>query len=529
MAQEKFSSEDKAELLMSRAYFIIHAFFQLSILERALGGPIWDSPLNVFMGFHQFGAALEAIIPDLRLHDTHRISTMLMDEFLSGLVDVMQSPTATIPSIWMVTACQINMDIMDILGSSIEAGLEDFKQRLEADKASIHTFLKNWNLRDACKCPTSLVTEASDVRRILIEGAEDQYEKARTSIQTNAQVNGRDPPLPFNVHRACPVPTGGLIHISAAQTHLFGVRLCNFGAMVLSVAYLYRAALKSGALKKKWADMEFVIQTHSTKSRPFVLEPKEGTTSMAKCFGLALGVKLNAFRRGQRPRLPSSAFIEQHVRQLKTEWPLQRAIDAWQKDQTQGAALFVAAAIESMKSLAKAEIESGELKDIRDQYEKSGKLAPHQLLRGFQEVYISHEMDLKFDYVTFFFTCARVLDAVRKNFECCLMEIEKEYHADLSRAHELVYAILWDKLEGPGHGLGHQHSILPDAAKVVEWFIDHEGSKLSDLARAQSSGYAPPPSVPAPDDPLSSEQVPEDSEPSVWSGNWKGDEHVGRS
>lgn len=514
IVQEKFDNDNTMEMLMPCAFAMLRAFWFSHFNKWGL--TFWASNFSAgstgYMGFHPFGDLLKEIMPEIELHCKFSTGAMTLDQFLGSLVGMMRYP-GNMPTLSMVTACQMNMDITDILDNSIEAGLSDFHMRVEADRTSIYTFLSNWNLKTACRCENSLVTESLKAKDMLKMCAEDPYLKARKSLEDEGPALKRVPQEPFKVHRVLPVATGMLIHISALQSHHLGIRLCNWGNVVLSVAYLYRAALRARVITKTWPDMEFVIKTHS-KSRAFVLEPNVGTTSMAKCFGVSLGVKLKAFKKGQRPRLPKPAVVEQYARTLSTDWPLQKAIDAWQEDQTRDIP-FVRAAIESMKSLQRTKTDDQKIQEIKDQYQKTGKLSPSQLLLAFQEVYRSDEMDLKFDYIGFFFTCARVLDAVRNKVKCCLAELEKEQEADFTWAHELVYAILWDKMEGPAqHDFHHQHNILPDAAKVVEWVIDQEGSRFTDIVQNQTGAESKA---------ASNENM---ASRTGWSGTWKGDLHT---
>lgn len=66
--------------------------------------------------------------------------------------------------------------------------------------------------------------------------------------------------------------------------------------------------------------MEFVIAAQSEK-HPYVLDSEHGIMTMAKCFGIALGLKSQAFRRGQRPALPRRDFVERNHRGMEVSFP----------------------------------------------------------------------------------------------------------------------------------------------------------------------------------------------------------------
>ena len=495
MGQKNLKDDEIAELFTPRAFALMMAFSDSAWEKLRERTENVQAGRKYFFGYHRFGSILESLLPDLDLHRRHKIEIPMLDGFATALCGFMAHP-GSVPTITLVTVCQINMDIIEVVGGDFNAGLSEYQDRLEADQSSIYTFLRNWELKNCCTCKTSLVGNALRVKKLLADLGKDPYNEARKDSSISHTTKETSSP-PFGLYKALPLIPGMLINISAMQTHSVGIMLCNWGNIVLSTAYLYRAALRSGGLTKPWPDMEFVIETHS-KNRPLILEPDTETANMAKCFGVALGVKGSAYRRGQRPRLPKTSFIQQYGRKLSTEWPLEKAMEEWDwnGNVSDRGSPFVKAAVKSLESLKKQEQKDHQLRNLCDQYEKIGKVTPSQLLLCFKAVFIEHEMDMKFDYISFFFSCATLLNTIERDLSCCLRTLEIDSGSDFTNAHELVYAILWDAAEGYERPEHHPHCIVFDAGKILEHcIVEKEGAKYSDLARSQTSGYTTAPQL----------------------------------
>lgn len=188
----------------------------------------------------------------------------------------------------------------------------------------------------------------------------------------------------FHAVRHFPSISGHNLLLSVMFVQNLGMSLSYGGCIVLSFAYLYKAAMKAGLLKQQWPDMEFVVDMQrKAGGRPFVLDPDGGLAAMPKCFGMALGVKLSAFQGGRRPQLPTADFISAKGRRVETICP---AMHLTQNQSNKGEknadplTFYASAGLRCLDSLRASTHKSARLDHLSKLYEKSRRLNPAQLV-----------------------------------------------------------------------------------------------------------------------------------------------------
>ena len=440
-------SQELVNLLCTRAYLIMLAYRDAVISKTDEPEPVSQQESFHFFKIHPFGQILQSLVPDFKLIKQRTLWTEPFVEHLTqGLHTLADEQQPRLPT-WLVAACQISMDINDIIKCDGERGIEEYLTKMQAFQASMRKLIKDLNIKPG----PAIVGDSYKVLKHLGNMAKNPYHDARPQSSRPADSAHDTSALYFRVHKAIPARIGMLQYIAATAVHFQGTMHSSTAGLAISAAYLYKAALVAGAITKPWRDMEFVIDTQS-KKRPFVLIPKDGIASMAKYFGTALGVKLSAYRRGQRPRLPKTETILSKMRTVETDWPLcSETSDYFYRENTRAPVdrdlPVVNAAIKGIRYLEKSPSKSGRAEDLIQQYRKSGKMTPSQLVFAFKEAFISDEMDLHFNYIGFLFACAELIGKINLTGGPALRALVGKGKNEELMPYETTYAVLWDAVD----------------------------------------------------------------------------------
>lgn len=246
----------------------------------------------------------------------------------------------------------------------------------------------------------------------------------------------------------------------------------------------------SGALKSPWKEMDFVIDIQSRK-RPFVLESAAGLASMAKCFGLALGVRLQQYAKGRHAPLPKAEYVQQNARRLES-WPFsdEEASSNFTDDTilSPSAKSKLDTAIHNLDQLGEADLK-GNLDDIYQRYKSNGRITLVQLLSSMKEIFILNEMDLKFDYLTFSKHCSEILIKILTTSVSTMRPVHARFPFDPLLVYEVVYSILCDAAMQQKHQASSRAPILDYVGTVTEQWMQNENACLFKSAQEQTSGH----------------------------------------
>ena len=484
--EEPMFSEQLISMLCVRAYLIMLGVKE-SLREPMDKTKSLDtlSPSPLFE-VHPFGHVLRSLIPDFKLAPKEPQGWTFIEHFSQGLHAFVESAGDRLPA-WLVAACQINMDIHDNVEFDSNLEIQKFQAKIQSLQSSLRNVINEFQFKE------DNGKRYISSEKLVGSVAEDPYHEARQNFLRSLGSDYDPTPLSFRVRKGVPVRLGTLAFTAALTAHSRGVELGSTAGIVLSAAYLYKAALVVGAVTKPWKDMEFVIDAQS-KKRPFVLVPKNGIESMAMYFGNALGIPYAAFANGQRPRLPKKGIINSKIRLLVIDWPIVNGIIEYTKWNDMMAPVdrdlpVVNAAIQSINRLEKLESKTEQAVRLVQQYKSTGKLTPSELMLAFKDIFISDEMELHFDNLKFFWTCAELWKALHLAGGTMLHQLlDQNFEENVAPLYEMVYLALWDAANQNKTKNGIQSSLLWHIGKLIEAMIEEEGDKCYKLAQAQTSG-----------------------------------------
>lgn len=487
-AATQIKTDEIPELLCPRAWVIVIGFLQ--VLGRKIGrnhGP--DGLRNTgesWLDVHALGQALKSRLPWFvamgRLKESGRERS---DGFLATLHTFADNPDAP-PPVWVKAVCQIHMDIYEVIGSTVDHKLLMIEARLTTDLERIQRLRQILIERFKSQPKHVLVGDCDALIADFERMRKDPYQQFASKALDPSQQGERDTPESFPVHRIFPMTLGKNAYGCAVAVHNRGVTCCDVGKMVLSAAYLYRAARIIGAITKPWTDMEHVIQIQN-RVHSFVLEA-DSVTSVAKFFGLSLGMKPQSFRRGQRPPPPNIAFVDRNAKNMLVDWPMVTRVRVSSNDEKinvpQDITPIVQTGVRSIERLRKLGLCSQRLGEIHRQLKKTGKLTTTQLLIGMKETANADETDLNFDYIGFSDDCFNLLRVVidRCTPDAMLPAAPTTPTDGTMPVYEAVYSILWHAVAGSDSDASIKRSKLYQAGALMENMIQNRGSKHMDLA-----------------------------------------------
>ena len=438
----------------------------------------------------QFGVALESCLPDLELCAKQKAALPVGHIFLEDLIKLAMHPKGE-PKVWLVMACQFYIDMFEIAGPDFSIGVSQCQERLTSNLAAIRQCRTLW-------CSAHPVDNATDLFQGMLtkEAVLEQFLRC-VSNETYQKVVGEQSPtgrscaLSCRFFQAFPTMVGSVTVWSAIIAHRLGTWAGSLD--LLSAAYLYQAALMSGALTTPWVDMDFLIESQS-KKKPFVMKPKQGLSSIPNCFALALGVKFSAFKKGKRPLLPRQEILERDGGRtsLESNFPLLITVfpQGNGKDPVSRSTWpYVEAAIQSVERLNGMELKDDRLIGLYKVWKNTGKLTPVQLLLGFKESYITDEMALMFDHTSFLLSFSTLVKSISSSCAAGLRKTAQERKTTQLTSPDMVYAILCDAADRSGNSDKLTRSMLFEVGKAMEAMIKEEGAKYTSIARDQTKGH----------------------------------------
>ena len=429
---------------------------------------------------HPFGRVLvlETLPEIMRLASELVDVDVIIDPFTMGLVGLIKHPEMTPP--WLVGACQIYLDALDVIEGDTGAGLQYLRMRAQRDRRAADNYYDVVGGRPTDTGRRHAYDRAIEVieriSKCHLDGTLPNFNVGEQGLTVSA--------LPRvdadNLHKCLPLLSGIQMNSLAICARDTGLNLGNLECTVLTAAYLYKAALKVGVLKTEWPDMEFVL-TAQSRMRPLLWRLDVGPEFLARRFGIALGLRASSFVNGRRPKLPKYEVIMQQFQGLGQDLSLTNLLFECGRDKANQRPIeedFIRVAVESLARLEKTSPQDTKAAELHKQWKSTGKLTPSQLLYGFTEVFVADEPELNFDHVQFFYLCQCLLTDI---WDACSELPPLPSSDDWGiRPYELAYAALWGVADYQQYG-----SIVPGGpvmyvvGLLMDPFIEKEGQLCS--------------------------------------------------
>ena len=483
--------EAVVDLLCPRAVILLTEF--VSELAQNIGRKPRETGTNQphYLEIHSFGQALKDLLPHLDEQKLGKLHKPQKDPFFQACIILAENP-GRLPNTWMIMACQIHMDLHDVMGSNFSSGIRDFQDRYAADLTSLRNFSTTTELPSGVTSHEKFSGECKKIIQLLEKFSKDPFHDGDTETSKVYERGDTPHPPPFALYHVFPITPGTMVNSSATRVHSFGIDVCNYYCVVLAVAYLYKFALKAGTIKSRWEDMEFIIGAQS-RERPFVLESDAGTASAAGCFGLALGVKLKNYAKGRRAQLPTLEYIERNSKKV-VDYPLLNGTTSYKfagpAVMGKGVASKIDTAIRSSKELENVDLKDKPVDDIYQRYKNNGKMTLVQLLLALKKVFTLHETDMKFDWLSFSLTCEKMLQSVVTSASPALTGLQLRQPFNFGVAYEIVFAVLSDTADQGKRSKMPKQDVLQQIGQSMEDWITVKGSRFSNLTKAQTSGHS---------------------------------------
>ena len=332
----------------------------------------------------------------------------VIDEFVRGLADnhrIQDCP------IWLVVACQIYLDMYDLLGTHIEHGVQALQSTFQRYKR-IAEDLEGYRIESISGMhdvsnALSQVTWVADAATVYANAMDlaPSDDQAVVKAKLGCSTSTMDSKLPA--------------HAGAIMTDLkigmldAGLKIANHGAFVLSMAHLYRFLRNKGALKSDWPDMDFVCASVGS-NQPLVakLAAQADDDAAYRHYLTALGVTAAEFARSSQG-LSETLYV---ARNVSVTSPYLRAMvsrqQAWGE---RGLGYSKTKAVEVvLNTIMTNEEPCASGGSISRSGPSSQRVTPLQLLTTFRRSILADEPQLNFDYASFAISCSRLFKTIDK-------------------------------------------------------------------------------------------------------------------
>jgi hypothetical protein len=162
------------------------------------------------------------------------------DRFLTVLHMLADHPQSR-PPIWVILALQIHMDIHDIVGLNVEREVFQFQKSIAANLGRMQALHDLVDERLSGALRHTLLEDCVEMEETFKQLAKDPYD--HTDLK---RTKSTPPPKEvYPIYKAFPAIPRQNVKIVAVALHNQGITCSDVGRIVLSAAYLYRAATKS--------------------------------------------------------------------------------------------------------------------------------------------------------------------------------------------------------------------------------------------------------------------------------------------
>lgn len=283
------------------------------------------------------------------------------------------------------------------------------------------------------------------------------------------------------------------------------IEMCNSDLAFLSMAHLYRAALKAGLLRQKWDDMEALIAYHGDKSLGLVDSGVSTRPMMhhAKFYAIALGVepkkvaKVRArgqLRRQPLVQLPTLAVALRRMPKLRAMSDFEEALQkSTRLNHDLGFSQKGTVPVAIYRTAQKA-VERGGAhipQAIRQQWKICHKLSPTQTLAALQANLVREELFCYFDYHMFLLDCHDIFKGLIIAINDGLTALKVTPLAHDIPLHHLTNQIFWDAADIEHKSASSYASLLGLTSEVFNRVISETGDQRLQGAKLWSSGHIP--------------------------------------
>lgn len=437
--------------------------------------------------YHHFCSVLYRLAPELHhMAHTTQCEHVMVEEFVQGLVQVHRTGKSPM---WLVVACQIYLDIYDLLGNYIDHGADALQETFQKHK--------------------QVAAEVDEYRAQCSDGM-DEVQDAIAQLQWVATTTARfenpnwQPPKDANgrtsakhlkgkdkigstvsaMERSLPAHAGSILTDLKIGMLDVGTKIANYHYHVLSAAHLYKALRGLGLLKADWHDMDFVLAAFGTK-RPLVAKspPHPDPEAAFRRYLLALGIPASDFAVGGRRVSVGSMSALKEARKITITSPFLQGMRSRQTDWNDHGLGYtskhktVEVVLQTLATNA-AVADSGAKRNRRNS-QMQASFTPVQLLTRFRKSILADEPQLNFDYTSFTLSCARLLQIVSDQAGPQL-QLGDQHTSDWHLS--LVAALLRSRSSQPAVAM---------AANILQSHIISTGKTFVKQAYDQSSGRIP--------------------------------------
>ena len=406
------------------------------------------------------------------------MESTLPDEFLHGLADIHLS---SVTPMWMVVACEIYLDCHNLLESEMLNGATSLQDKHEVVKRLAQNVER---YEEESRWDTARVQNTRKRLEYILKELERRIRASLTLVnketgrlETPDEAHAANDPNLFRQFASGALPASTGTQLAAIETMLYdtGCDLARNLPFVLSCAHIYRALRATATLKTNWEDMEFAISSFgakgslaATEGKPFVATEAHGH------YMLALGAGACTVSRYRKGAKPDGAFA-MHARGIVVSSPLLRAFcDREDQAQRRPRQRTLATALHAL-----AEKDAGSSGKGAHASPSRVSTTGTRLLDALKSRLQRDEPTLRFDYIGFTISCARLLEELASKFPAVAEPpgIERR---------DCYTSLTQQVLLAPGSS-----SLGQGAANLFRDHIEAEGKLFVKQAYDKSSGRIP--------------------------------------
>lgn len=462
------SNQHRADLLCCIAYFAASSI--ASECEQLAKRPqkrqknkSSSNPTEVFV-LHPFTAKVMSIVPDLvRVSDP-------VDEFASEFCP--QNDKGEYPiRIFTVMMIQSYTEIWDIIGDPALL----ITQALEA------VFIRNKQSVDKC------LQTRSRVRNPLHFEDLDRYEqKLSESEEFLSALRTSDTASPSRLNSEARIfkvlPVGAFERIKYLKwgMNLTSARVANDGWIIISMAYIYRAAQHYGMMSETWEDLEWLIALQS-KTRPYVIEVAKHADEEAFCrhYRLAFGMGTGSVDAKKINK------CTQNMRRIEPmlDYPARMELESQSQDRLGYERGEMAEVV--LRKMTADRFAGKKSKNSKKEVER--RFSAMKLLETYKETFVNDEPEYNMDLLGLWSELAQLMKSIH---EFCYPKLMRE---ELDPAYVLDAQVVKPMLEEAAyyrrHGMDMNKTQIAVAARMVEKYLKSKGGFFLKETMGMSSGH----------------------------------------
>jgi hypothetical protein len=424
----------------------------------------------------QEGATPKSIDTSKAFKEYQSVEAPSQDEFSRGFERMRVKGEI---STWFVFACRVLIDVQDILGEKISQGWKQLQETAVKSRENLHARVENdvmivdgerWRhghgddivmkLWSDCTMLEHDITgkmKQSWIREKYPNGPQRFFQSYEEAIADKPELAGciptdlvgneipdeelkafREKAKQFNLqpiepsqeesflHKRNPIYCGFKLFELYLDIEAAGVFLENHHKVLFCAAHLYNAAVKTGLLKKRWPEMDFVIQTHI--GMLFAGKAPENEREFCSRFCLQLGMSTSKLARNTRTnRKFASKNVFRAGKFNGPEMANAKATNIFRQYFSNGKSLEQC--LHQLQTLIEEESTAKSKPKALSRQRYHHQLTPIQLLMYTKSYLPDPIQQIQIDYISLVRTCSKLLPLVRIKLQA---ELDEETHAKRS-------------------------------------------------------------------------------------------------